>query len=73
MTLDLQLWPLVHCVICGDPAEHALELLMTPPKGPPTSALVGFCSKHYTRAQRSPQWQELPIVEAAMLQPKGIG
>ena len=73
MTLDGDLWFLVRCVVCGDPAEHALELLLTIPKGTLTPAVVGFCSKHYQRAKRMPQWKELPIVEATALEPKGAG
>ena len=73
MTLDRPLWSLVRCVVCGRSAEHALELLLTIPKGTFTPALVGFCSKHYTRAQRTPQWKELPIVEATALEPREIG
>ena len=73
MTLDLELWSHVRCVVCGSPAEHALELLLTIPEGTLTPAVVGFCSKHYKRAQRTPQWKELPIVEATALEPRGIG
>ena len=73
MTLHQELWPHVHCVVCGGPAEHALELLLTIPEGTLTPALVGFCARHYEQAKRTPQWKELPIVEAAALEPRGIG
>ena len=73
MTLARHLWSLVRCVICGRSAEHALELVLSVPKGTLTPAVVGFCSKHYRRARRTHQWKELPIVEATMLEPRGMG
>ena len=71
MTLHPELWSLIRCVVCGVRAHHAL--LLPIPKGTLTPAVVGFCSKHYERAKRTPQWRELPIVEAIALEPKGVG
>jgi hypothetical protein len=73
MTLDPELWSLIRCVVCGVRAHHALELLLPIPKGTLTPAVVGFCSEHYKRAKRTPQWKELPIIEATALEPKGVG
>ena len=73
MTLDPELWSLIRCVACGVSADHALELLLPIRRGSLTPAVVGFCSRHYKRAKRMPQWKELPIVEAAALEPRGAG
>ena len=73
VTLDPKLWSLLRCVVCRRRAEHALELLLPIPRGTLTPAVVGFCSKHYGQARRMPQWKELPIVEAEVLEPKGVG
>jgi hypothetical protein len=73
VTLDPELWPLIRCVVCRQPADHALELLLPIPKGTLTPAVIGFCTRHYKQAQRTPQWKELPIVEATALEPRGVG
>lgn len=73
MTLDNRLWTMVRCVACGREPEHVLELLLPMLPGHLTPMLVGFCERHYQQARRLPQWNELPIVEAAALEPKGVG
>lgn len=73
MTLDPELWSMIRCVVCGRPADHALELLLPVPRGTLTPAIVGFCRRHYELAKRTPQWKALPIVEAAALEPKEAG
>jgi len=73
MSLAPELWPLIRCVVCGREADHALELLMPVPRGRLTPVVVGLCASHYEQAKRTPQWKKLPIVEAAALEPKGVG
>lgn len=73
MTLDPALWRMVRCVACGRQADHALELLVTVPRGTLTPVVVGFCASHYARAKRLPQWKDLSVVEAPVLEPKGVG
>jgi len=73
VTLSRELWSAIRCVVCRRPADHALELLLPLPKGKLMPALVGFCMKHYELAKRTPRWKELPIVEAATLEPRGRG
>lgn len=70
MAIEERLWKLIRCVSCGRPAEHAVEVAYL---DRPVTVVVGFCTSHYEQAKRTPEWRELPIVEAAALEPKGFG